>query len=172
MPLKRLFWVFLLLWVATGIALEVINGHLETAITPFGIISFEFCGFNDSCKAALDQWGQRGQLFAMLSLGIDYLYLLIYPGFFAISILLLQRRIKLNFIPPESLVILACLMMSLTDAIENYGLIQIVLYGPQSSFPMLSGIFASIKFAVFFVVLLWLLYLLVRNFLLRSIRRT
>lgn len=162
--LKRLFWALLILWIATGATLELVNGFLETEATPYGIVSFEFCGFNNSCDLALDQWGETGQLFVMFSLGIDFLYLVVYPSFFAVCIILLQRRVKPQRVPNINMIITACGLMAITDAIENYGLIRIILADSQSPYPMISAVSASIKFSVLAIVLLWLFYLVLKNF--------
>ena len=161
--LKRTFWVLLLLFIVTTIALVLMDAQLKTSASPLGIVSFEFCGFTDSCESMIEAWGTTGREYALLLLGIDYLYLFLYPGVLACALLLLHDSLSR---PKQAInhdAILSCSVVALADAIENYGSIQMLLEGSFSPFGLMSSVFASIKFAFFFYILFWLIYVASRR---------
>jgi len=58
---------------------------LRTESAPLGIVSFEFCGDLANCRRITDEWGQTaGRVLAGFHLGLDYLFLVLYP--FSISL--------------------------------------------------------------------------------------
>jgi hypothetical protein len=156
--LKKAFWLLLALFVLTTLALGLIDSGLRTSATPGGIVSFEFCAFTGSCETALEQWGSRGQALAMLSLGIDYVYLLVYPGLIAVGLLLVTARLGPELVRRTRLAAWSCTLISLADAMENYALIQLVLNAPASGYGLWAGSFATLKFALLGLTLSWLLF--------------
>jgi len=168
LPLKKLFCIVLLLFIGTSVAIALIDTGMQTEVTPAGIVSYEFCGFTETCDAALAAWGEDGQARALLSLGLDYLYLFLYPGLVGLALLLLGAKlpatvVSLNF---RARVIALCTTISLADALENYGLIRIILDGAGDPFGLFAGIFACIKFTTLGIALAWLLATALRVFLL------
>lgn len=157
--LKRVFWLFLSLFIMTSIALAMIDSGLKSSATPYGIVSFEFCAYTSTCDDALVQWGAEGQALAMLSLGLDYLYLFLYPGLLFIGFLLVAPHLPANLFRLTMFAAWSCPAISVADAIENYALIQVILTESGSLYGMLGGIFASIKFALLGITLLWLLFI-------------
>jgi len=161
---KRLFWIILALFIPTFIGMMILDEFLKTPSTEFGIVSFEFCWITESCQSALDNWEHSGQLFAMLSLGLDYLFLILYPGLIAVGIILLRSKLSGYLVKINDVVVASCVLISLSDAIENYALIQIILSGYNDSYGMVATIFASIKFVLLGIALIWLLFMLIRHF--------
>lgn len=162
---RRLFWIFLLLFILTSLALYRIGIELENPVSPSGIVSFEFCGFHDRCRAMINAWGETGKQHALLLLGLDYLYLFLYPGVLAFALLLLQTKMPVKRQKVNRCAIWVCPFIAAADAIENYGSIQMILYEKFAVFDVLSGVFAVIKFALLGLVFLWLLYALAIHFL-------
>lgn len=156
--LKRTFWAFLVLTLLTSMAMLVIDNGLKSATSPNGIISFEFCGFTASCDAALLEWGVKGQALAMLSLGLDYLFMILYPGLLCLGLLLLAPRVPRGLYRMTVIAACLCPAISLADAAENYALIQIILNGSGSTYGLLASTFATIKFVILGVTLAWLLF--------------
>lgn len=155
-PANRFFWLLFLLFVLTTLALGAIDAGLKSSATPLGIVSFEFCGFAASCEQALEQWGTRGQALAMLSLGVDYLYLLLYPGLIALALYRWAPRHHSGWAPSTRLAIGMCPVISLADAVENYALVQVILHGSASGYGTLAGVAAVIKFTLLASALFWL----------------
>ncbi|RBP53580.1 hypothetical protein [Arenicella xantha] len=165
--LKRTFWVFLLLFVFASVALTVIDSGLRNSTTPHGIVSFELCAYTASCDAALIQWGTKGQALALLSLGLDYLFLFLYPGLIVIGLLLIAPRVPRNLFRLTMFAAWSCVAIGLADAIENYALIQIILSESGSRYGLLASISATIKFVLLGIALLWWLFTTVKYGLLK-----
>ena len=72
----RFAWLSLMLALVTLGALALIDLHLRNAVSPQGIVSFELCAYTGSCRAIVEAWGPSGQVWAALSLGLDYLFML------------------------------------------------------------------------------------------------
>jgi len=159
---KKLFWFILVLFIPTFIGMSIIGAFLKTSSTPYGIVSFEFCGFTLSCQSALESWNNSGQLFAMLSLGLDYLFLVLYPALIATGLILIAPKLTNTLATITKMVVFSCVVISLCDAIENYALIQIILFQSEDSYGMIAAIFASIKFALLGMAVLWLLFVAIR----------
>lgn len=51
---------------------------LKTPSSPAGIVSFEFAGSLAVPREMLAAWGETGQVYAALNLGLDYLFLISY----------------------------------------------------------------------------------------------
>jgi hypothetical protein len=130
---------------------------LRNATSPDGIVSFEFCAYNASCMDTLTAWGAEGQRYAMFSLGLDFLFMLLYPGFIAVCLLLtaphLSPRLKQVTLFAASLTV----AMWLADVIETYSLTQIVLRQSDELFGPLAAAFATAKFSILGITVLWLL---------------
>ena len=78
----RVFIVLLLFTLALTVVLSIQGRRLRTPAAPQGIISFELAGTRAAADGIVDSWSPpqrdvRGD--ALLSLGVDYLYLLLYP---------------------------------------------------------------------------------------------
>jgi len=156
--MKRLLLVLLGLFVLTLIAIGVVDLELRTPVSPMGIISFEFCGFTSTCEEILSQWGTEGQKLAMFSLGIDYLYMVLYPSVICVGLLLVAAKVpaRINNITRGLAWVALC--AGVADAFENYFLIRILLSGTGETSGFLAGAFATTKFFVFGVTVSWLLF--------------
>ena len=149
--LKSYRRLFLVLSIIAFVLIKVADSHLTTSLTPSGIVSFEFCGFNDACPEAVAAWGTMGSVYAAFSLGVDYLFLVGYAGlFFVLGLMVSSSQGKVGQMMPYLAII-----AGIFDAIENYDLIRTLL---GMSDGMIAGISASIKFALLGVVVIWLLY--------------
>ena len=71
---------------AVLLVLRAIDAHLVHPASPHGVLSLEFCGFADGCAAIRAQWDERTREWAMLSLGVDALFLLLYPALLAVAL--------------------------------------------------------------------------------------
>lgn len=154
MTFKRSFWILTALFVPTLIALVRIDSELHAVHAPHGIVSFEFCGLTQSCPTILNEWGAEGREWAMLSLGLDFLFMLSYAAIlwtglmWASASLSSQARARVGWIAAGAIV------AGLADAAENYLLIKIVMGGEVSIHGELAATFASLKFALVLIALL------------------
>lgn len=156
LPLKTLLWILVALFLPATIALTDIDASLRVPAAS-GIIAFEFCGFSSTCELVLQQWGERGRQLALLSLGLDYLYLLIYPSLICVCLLLMTRQLSGRWKSMTLAMAWIALTAGFADAVENYCLIQVVLTGSGAIYGLPAGIFSAAKFTVLIASLSWLL---------------
>lgn len=155
---RKLFWALLALQVPTLVALAVIDQGLKNPVTPGGIISFEFCGYTGSCETALSAWGAQGQALATLSLGLDYLFLLLYAGFICVGLLRVVPHVPAALKRMTTYVAWLALGAGLADACENYALIRVVLDQSGEAFGVIGSRLATLKFLILGISLPWLLF--------------
>jgi hypothetical protein len=152
---KRLCWISLVLMLATLGALIAIDLHLRNPVSPNGIVSFELCAYSGSCRAIVEAWGPVGQVWAALSLGLDYLFMFLYSATLFLGLLLVAVHV------PERLKTItlgaawAVWVAGAADAAENYCLTQILVNPAAGGCAWPASIFATIKFVVLGVTLGW-----------------
>lgn len=154
---KTLFLGLLGAFIVSAIAIGLIDTGLRVTHAPNGILSYEFCGFEHSCWFIVTEWGERGRMLGMLSLGFDYLFMLVYAGLICVSLLILSSKLNGKLQTTTRIVGWLALSAALFDGIENYFLIESVLNNGDNHLGKIGGYFASIKFAVLAVCLPWLL---------------
>lgn len=146
--LRRAFGILWMLFIPAAIAIVWADLQIRTDAAPDGIVSFELCHFSNNCQSILDSWDAKAQLYAMFSLGFDYLFMLLYPALIAVGLLLLASSKAEPSKRRLTLLAYCCVIMSLGDAIENYGLIQMLLGNSVETFGPIAAWFATAKFAV------------------------
>ncbi len=150
--LKTLFRSLLVLVVPTLLALAFVDLQLRMPISPHGIVSFEFCGWVGSCEATLAAWGEQGRQWAMLSLGLDYLFMLEYAGLVCLGLLMAEQRLVQSAAPGPARVARVFASIALLaggfDAAENLCLIGVVHSGQGAALAHWAALFASIKFVL------------------------
>ena len=148
---RRWFRLLLALFLPTLLAMGLIDLDLRGPPSPNGIVSLELCAYADSCGAIVGHWGAPGREAAMLSLGLDYLFLVAYAGLLGVSLLWLGAR-RMAW---------AAFAAGLADALETFSLVQYLQHGGDWAQP--AALFASLKFALLAVALFRLLHLLFRR---------
>jgi hypothetical protein len=159
----KAFAVLFVMTVVLMISLQIIGGPLENDAAPGGIVSFELAGNLPAAHSILASWGPEEKMFAALSLGLDYLFLIAYAFTIGLGcVLILQRLSEQNDVLIKAGVILswALMLAAALDALENYGLIQILLESDQPLWPVIARWAAIPKFVI---VALGLLYIIVAN---------
>jgi hypothetical protein len=154
---KTLFWISLVLTLGTLAVLVAIDLHLRNAASPQGIVSFEVCAYTASCRAIVDAWGPGGQVWAALSLGVDYLFMCLYPATIFLGFLLVVVHVPDRL---KSLTRGAAWVVwgaGVADAAENYSLAQMLVSPAAGGYAWPAAIFATVKFIVLGATLGWLL---------------
>ena len=160
-------WVFialLLFTLALTVGLSIQGRRLRTPAAPQGIISFELAGTRAAADRIGDSWSPpqgdvRGDAF--LSLGVDYLYLFLYPLTISLACHL-SARTDARFAGRTWIVgaILSWVVLAATplDATENYALIKVLKSAKWC---------AILKFGLIFIgtgyVTAWILLELIRK---------
>lgn len=169
----RIFgWLFLAtLSLVLMVQLTFLGRPLHVPEAPAGIVSFELAFTPERAAAIADAWRKEGVLeTARVSLGLDVVFLLIYPAFFALSVGLLRTAVQ-RYAPhsttprvhdlgrPLMWLVLLCTPL---DALENYLLWQILAEGATPARTLLAGTAATIKFLLVATALVWCLIAVAR----------
>jgi len=162
----RAFGLFFVLTIAAMLALQGINEPLKTAVAPAGIISFEFAGTLAVAQQMIESWGAVGRIHAGLSLGFDYLFLVLYPFAIGLGCVIVARAGFLSTL--GILLAWGPWVAAVLDAIENYALIQLLLGAQDPALPLIAFWSAAPKFGL---VALSVLYVLLGAFVVLFVKR-
>lgn len=156
----RLLWLFIISALALSAVMQLIGRPLQTAAAPAGIISFEFAGTVENAQQMLASWDQSQQVRAGLSLGLDYLFLVLY----ATAIALASFRVAAAWRSPQPLLATvgvwlgwAQWLAAALDAVENVALISLLLGSDNGLWPPLAWGCAAVKFTIVAAGLLYVL---------------
>ncbi len=167
---KRAFLGVFVFTLAAIMSLNIIGHPLVNDTTPRGIVSFEFAGTVDAAKRMMDSWGEKGRISAGLSLGFDYLFLIVYAVCIALGCVLvaraLQHRVKILFSMGVFLA-WAQFIAAILDAVENYALIRVLLGSSQNLWPALARFCAGPKFFIVAAGLLYVIFGLILIFIVK-----
>jgi hypothetical protein len=158
---KTVFWALLFTTLVIMLLMNIIGAPLNTSSAPAGIVSFELAGTSDRAQEIIQSWDSRAQLFAALGLGFDYVFMLAYAALISLACLIAGDALTTRRWPLAGLgVPLAwgLWLAALMDAIENLGLILILLNGAGAPWPAISRVCAIIKFALIIAGLCFALY--------------
>ena len=157
----RVFVPLLLGTLAVGAVLRSVDEPLRTAAAPSGIVSFEFAASVEGARAILASWDGAARVHAAFSLGIDFLYLVLYSTTIALACLwaadgLAARRWPLAH--AGTWFAWGQWVAALLDTVENTAL-WLLLVGPVlAPWPRIAAICAAPKFALVGVGLLYAAY--------------
>ncbi|MBC8182853.1 hypothetical protein H8E88_17255 [candidate division KSB1 bacterium] len=154
LPESLFIRAFILLFVLTFVllmCLNLIDAPLKTTVAPNGIISYELAGELSVAQEMIRSWGAVGQIYAGLSLGFDFLFLVSYSLFIALGCIIVTRRLSQ---PGQFLFKFGALLAwaqfgaAILDAIENYALIRILLGSQNEILPVVAYWCALPKFVI------------------------
>jgi hypothetical protein len=137
----------LLLLVVLTVWLTFLGRELVTPEAPLGIVSYELAEQLDRSDSILRSWSTEAKAAAMLILGLDFLYLLVYPACFSLAAALLGARLGGGWRQVASVVAWVALAAAPLDAVENLALIQQLIHGPSAVYAPLAWWCAIPKFA-------------------------
>jgi hypothetical protein len=158
---KRAFVLWAALALVVMASLQVLGEPLKTEVAPLGIVSFEFAGELSTAQRMIESWGQQGQVYAGLNLGLDYLFLVAYASAIGLGCVLVgQRCVKLvaAMAPVGIALSWGQCLAALLDAVENYALIRLLLGSGQELWPVLARWCAMLKFVLVGAGLVYVLF--------------
>lgn len=148
--------------------MSFIGRPLTTEAAGAGILSFEFAWDMNTAQAILASWDAHTRLVAAFSLGLDFLYPLVYAAAISLACVWAVERIR----PSRPQVAAAGVWLAWgawlaasLDYIENISLVTILLGGTSVVWPILAFICAAIKFAL---IIAAIFYVLAAFFLFRA----
>ena len=148
---KRFVVIALVLSLVLLIALRILDVPLRTPVAPRGIVSFELAKDAAASRQILASWNARARVHAALSLGLDYLFLIVYAIFISLACVqvgkALQQRSPLLAHLGEILA-WAQFVAAILDAVENLALIFLLLNSERLWLPAAARACAIIKFMI------------------------
>jgi len=121
-----------------------------------GIIDFELAGSFSRSQQILQSWNPLAKIFAGFSLGIDYLFLILYTLFFIVTAYKITENVSELWKKFLFTVSIVFFLAGLFDAFENYFLLQILTGSKQTSLPVYAAYFSRAKFFLLFLGLMYL----------------
>ena len=157
---NRALWLFVIAALTMSAVMQIVGGPLQTAAAPAGIVSFEFAGTLENAQRMLASWDQEQQVRAGLSLGLDYLFLVLY----SMAIALACFRVAGGWRTSRPLPAAAGFWLGRgqwlaagLDALENVALIYLLLGSHNGLWAPLAWGCAAVKFAIVAAGLLYVL---------------
>ena len=141
--------ILAVLTVGVSFSLSSNSAVLATEAAPRGIISYEFAYTAAAAERMLLSWSPVAKQRAMLSLGLDYLFLVLYPAFISRACARVALRLRERSPGAARLgVRLSWLVLAagVLDAVENYALIEMLVTGPSDLWAQLAWWCATPKF--------------------------
>ena len=145
-------WLLLPLLVVV-VAMLWVGSPLNGPAAPLGIVSLEFCALTSRCEAILRGWDDRQHAMAMLGLGLDYLFIALYATVIACALLVAADGQSARLQALARVLAWLMALAGLADAVENVGLIRLLLSGVADTLTLIAAVCATAKFAVLGVAL-------------------
>jgi len=138
--------------------MRYLDGKIQNSETAQGIISFELAKDLSKSEAILNAWDMVSKTAAGMSLGFDFLFLLVYSLFISILIDTLNERLwKHTKIYTIGVILIWCMFLAaLFDMVENVALIKLLLGDLQQKWSSIAYYFAIFKFSLLTLGLLFI----------------
>jgi hypothetical protein len=132
---------------------------LITENAPNGIVSFELAKDISKSESIINSWDEKAKMAAGVSLGFDFLFLLVYSLFIAVVMSRLNNSLwKDKYVYTiGKLLIVAIFIAALFDSIENIALIKIILGDSKQIWSLIAYYFASLKFIIILICIVYII---------------
>lgn len=160
---RRRFAAFLAVGtVAVAAPIAAADAHLRTDEVPLGIVQFELAGDAMAVSRILGSWSESPErgLYAAFSLGIDYLFLVLYGSLLALACAGVAERLAPRSAGARAVgVALAWgqLLAAACDGVENAALFHLLLRGAAEPAVHVAFACATAKFGLLGAGLAYLL---------------
>lgn len=162
---KKITLLLLITVVINIIVLMIFDAPLNNDLCKNGIVSFELAKDLDQSVKILDSWDPNAKINASLSLGFDFLFLLVYSSCIALLIFNINNRLWKNntFHKFGNLLMVLIFIAAAFDCIENIALIKLLLGNLEQIWSSIAFYFGIMKFTI---VIICIIYILINWFLL------
>ena len=157
---KRLIVITLMMSTILLFAMRTLDTPLKTQTAPSGIVSFELTKNYDASQQILGSWNTEAKINAALSLGLDFLFLIVYALFISLSCIQVGAVLKDDHSIIFSVAVAlawAQFLAAILDAIENLALIHLLLNSSRKWLPCLARWCAIVKFSIVSAGLIFIL---------------
>lgn len=133
------------------IAMQTLDVPLKTPDAPRGIVSFELAKDMAASRKILNSWNARAKKHAAFSLGLDFIFLIVYAIFISLACVqvgkALQDRSSLLATVGGALA-WAQFLAAIFDIVENLALIALLRNSERLWLPTVARASAIIKFSI------------------------
>ncbi|MGI9530542.1 hypothetical protein [Lutimonas sp.] len=156
---KRITIVLFVAVVLNIAVMRIFDTPLHNDICTNGIVSYELARDVTASEAILNSWDSNARASAGLSLGFDFLFLLIYSSFIAILLYKANNHIGHGrwYNRVHTLFIWMIFVAAFFDVIENIALIRLLLGDLKQIWSLMAFYFATLKFVIIFMCISYLL---------------
>ncbi len=156
---NRLFRILLVLLLISIVVMRYFDGFLITERSPNGIISFELAKESYIVAKMIHEWDATAKIAAGLSMGFDFLFLIIYASFISFLILKINKYLFLNSNEKSlgRVFVGIPFLAAFFDIIENIALIKLLLGDIQSKWSLQAYYAAVIKFGLLIIAIVYIL---------------
>ena len=167
---QKLTFTLLYMLIIGIIVMAYFDSKLITEVAPHGMFSFEQAGSPEKSKEIINSWSNMDRVFAGLSLGFDFLFLLVYTLF--ISLLTHKVNEQLWVGKPAyrigSVLIWSMFITAIFDGVENVALIKLLIGNYNEYWSWVAYSFSLAKFILIGISLVYLIingsYYLIKKF--------
>ncbi|WP_456420393.1 hypothetical protein [Lutibacter sp.] len=147
---KKLTVILSIFIVVLIFIMHYIDTKIQNGVTTNGIISFELAKDLSKSISILNSWNILSKISAGISLGVDFLFLIIYSLFISLIIHKLNEKLwKYKKMYTLGIVLIWCMFLAaFFDIIENLALIKLLLGNLKQLWSSLSYYFAIVKFSL------------------------
>jgi len=141
-------------------AIKNFDRTLKNDTCPNGIVSFELAKDIHISEAIINSWDTTAKIDAGLSLGIDFLFLLLYSGFIGLAIYVLNEKLwkqKKIIYQTGRLFVVFVFTAALLDTLENIALIRLLKGHLEQIWASIAFYAATVKFILVGTSLLYLI---------------
>ena len=151
--------LLLTLLILNIVVIRIFEAPIKNEVCKGGIVSFELAKDLSESVKILDSWDVNAKINMSLSLGFDFLFILVYSSFIALLIFNVNIKLWENkaFYIFGKLLIALIFMAALFDIIENIALIKLLLGNLQQTWSSIAYYFASAKFIIILICITYLL---------------
>ena len=154
---KRWMWIWIGLAILMSIIMNLVGAPLTTSEAPAGIVSFEFAGTAVNAQAMIDSWDTQAKIHAGLSMGLDFLYPIIYATAISLAVVVASGRFSGWMNKLGAWLAWGVWVAAIFDYIENISLIQLLLGSTNDLWAQLAYWCAAIKFLLIILAILYAL---------------
>jgi len=162
---KRLIIILVVLLIILVILMQNLNFSLKNEVSPSGIVSFELAKDLVKSEAILNSWDILSKTSAGMSLGFDFLFLIVYSLFISLLIHKLNVRLwKHSKIYNIGIIFIWFVIFAgFFDSIENIALINLLLGDLKQIWSSIAYYFAISKFSL---LTFGILYIIINSIIL------
>ncbi|MGH1335290.1 MAG: hypothetical protein ACRBFS_04115 [Aureispira sp.] len=156
---KPLTIVLFIMVVITTLVMMNFDLPLRNENCKDGIVSFELAKDLETTVTILNSWDTNAKNNASLSVGFDFLFLLVYSSFIALLIFKINNRLWENhaFHKVGRALIVLIFSAAFFDMIENVALIKLLLGDLEQMWCSIAYFFAIGKFAIVLICIVYIL---------------